>query len=696
MNNITKISEDFPIKKVLIVDDEESLRILLMSTLKRAGFSSKEVESAELALELLATESFDLVISDIAMPGMDGVELLRRIKSSSPQLDVIIMTGYRSEYSYVDIMNAGASDYVSKPFNLNSILARINRIAREMKHLIDLKKTNQELCMAIERANVLARESKEASKAKTFFLASMSHEIRTPLNGIVGYSDMLMDTPLNDEQRSFLKHSRFSCDALLSVVNDILDFSKVEAGRLKLENIGFDPEVLCFDALDVVRTKVDESVVELQVSVADSVPGLVLGDPHRFRQVLLNLLSNAVKFTQKGMIKLGIDSKQTKLDHCCLTISVKDSGIGIANDQLNKIFKPFIQSEDDITNRYGGTGLGLAISKNIANKMQGDIWVESKKNEGSTFYFTSCFDVMENKQVNRVQPAQLKGKKVLLCTVSDNAYKILSHELSFCDADVSHVHLEDIDLFLKDNHSFDIGIVDFGSSDKKMIQGLIDKKVSTWTAKNGFDFLACSIPASGIADSFSKAGFKGFLSKPVPRRKLFDMVAYIIGIKNVEIEVEKDESQIVTSHLLNENKKHSVSILLVEDNPVNQRMTKLMLTKAGYKIDIAADGKEAVDKFTATPDAYDLVLMDINMPIMNGFEATQLIRDFELKNEVLGRIPILALTANVLDDFRQKCVDAQMDDFLTKPIKRDVVFTAIRKWVDHKRSQKNLQKSTIS
>ncbi|MBU2480933.1 MAG: response regulator, partial [Proteobacteria bacterium] len=266
MSKIEKIPEDFPIKKILVVDDEESLRSLLANALGRAGFSLTQAEHAESAITFLETQSFDLVISDIAMPGMDGVELMKQIKSRTPQTDVIIMTGYGSEYSYVDLMDAGASDYLTKPFKLDSIIARINRIAREKNNLINLKKINQELCMAIERANILAREAKEASKAKTFFLASMSHEIRTPLNGIVGYTDMLLDTPLNDEQKSFLKHARFSCDALLSVVNDILDFSKVEAGRLQLENMAFDPEVLCFDAIDMVRTKVDESAVELIVT----------------------------------------------------------------------------------------------------------------------------------------------------------------------------------------------------------------------------------------------------------------------------------------------------------------------------------------------------------------------------------------------------------------------------------------------
>jgi signal transduction histidine kinase len=686
MNNTVQNFKDFPIRKILVVNDEKSLRLVLTKALEKAGFFCRDVEDAKKAIELVESQDFDLIISDISMPGMDGIDLLKKIKSRHPEIDVIIMTGYGSEYSYVDIMDAGASDYMTKPFNMNSTLARIKRIAREKNNLISLRKTNQELCMAIERANILAREAKEASKAKTFFLASMSHEIRTPLNGIVGYTDMLLDTPLDDEQKSFLKNAKFSCETLLSVVNDILDFSKVEAGKLTLENIDFDPEVLCFDTIDVIRTKVDESKVELLCCVADSVPGQLIGDPHRFRQVLLNLLGNAVKFTQKGFIKLCIDSKLMDQNFSKLTISVQDSGIGIAKDKLEKIFKPFIQSEDDITNRYGGTGLGLAISKDIARKMGGDVWARSEENKGSTFYFTSCLKIAENKKIRRVRPAELKGKKVLLCTISDETYKILSHELSLAGMQVTHVEFTGLELFLNksENTHFDIAIIDFGKI-VKITPSELSQKINILRSDNSkFDFIACSIPVPGIADTFHKAGFKGFLPKPISRRKLFEMVSYVIGMEGENINLAEDKNEIITAHLLSENKKHASSILLVEDNPVNQKMTNLMLSKAGYMIDIACDGQEAVKKYTSHPDAYDLIFMDINMPRMDGFQATKLIRSFEKENKSVQKIPILALTANVLDDFRRRCKEAGMDDFLTKPIKRDLVFKAIQHWVNNR------------
>lgn len=682
MPDILLNGEDNPIRRVLIVDDEISVRMILMKALTKAGFYCREAETGEAAMIRVQAEPFDLVISDISMPGMDGMELLKKVKSIHPEMDFIIMTGHASDYSYVDIMNAGAADYMTKPFSMNSALARIDRIAREKKNIINLRKMNQELCVAIERANVLAREAKEASQAKTFFLASMSHEIRTPLNGIVGYTDMLLDTPLNEEQKSFLKNARFSCEALLSVVDDILDFSKVEAGKLSFEQIGFDPEVLCFDIIDAVRTKVDESKVELLCRVADSVPGQVMGDPHRFRQVLLNLLSNAIKFTTKGSIKICLDSEQMDTDGIKLIVSVMDTGIGVSTNELEKIFRPFIQSENDISHRHGGTGLGLAISRNIAQKMGGDVWVESKINKGSTFYFSACYRIAENIKAKRIRTARLKGKKVLISTTSDDTHQILYHELGLMGMDVTHINFSDLMSELKKNagKAFDIAVIDFGKIIKASVHDFNRKIADLDPRRYPFVFIACSIPVPGIADSFSKAGFKGYLPTPVSKKKLSQMLAYILGMEGEKVLDSDLSAGIMTSHRLSENKKYTASILLVEDNPVNQKMTDLMLSKAGYMIDIAADGKEAVQKYTTKPDAYDLIFMDINMPAMDGFQATRLIRSFEEENMDLPKVPILALTANVLDDFKVKCNEAGMDGFLTKPIKRDLVFQAIQQW----------------
>ena len=678
---------DSSIQKILVVDDESSLRLLLTKALTRAGYLCDQARDAVMALEMITAHEhpfYDLVISDISMPGMDGIALLKKVKSLFLDIDFMIMTGYAANYSYADIMDAGAADYMTKPFNINSALAKISRIAREKTTLLNLKQTNQQLCTAIERANRLATEAKEASRAKTFFLAAMSHEIRTPLNGIVGYTDMLSDTPLNAEQISFLKNARLSCDTLLSVVNDILDFSKVESGNISLETVEFDPEVLCFDTINVIRSQVDESKIELRCSISSQVPAMVKGDPHRFRQVLLNLLGNAVKFTRKGSITLALDAKETDSKAVMLSTRVVDTGIGIASDELDAIFKPFVQSEEDLTNRYAGTGLGLAISKNIANRMGGDLWVESQKSKGSVFYFTASLTKGEIRKRDRVRPVGLKGKKVLVATTIQETFDLLNHELLRAGMLVHQESWDNLPFFLTTpaGQQFDLGIIDFGKSIKPNSPdiGTLMGKMSP--KKFFFEWIACAVPFPGIAQGFKTAGFKGFLSKPFRKQTLLEMAAYVMGMPFVSEGKKGREvrSELLTIHSLAENQKHAVSILLVEDNPVNQKMTHLMLSKAGYTVIIAGNGKQALELFKNTEEGFDLILMDINMPEMDGIEATRQIRSHEMQFKPETRVPILALTANVLTDFKQKCLGAGMDDFLTKPIKRDLVFEALQTW----------------
>lgn len=700
MNKLPENYNEFPVRDVLVVDDEEAVRNLVNHALVKSGYTCETAANAELALERIHQKPFDLIISDISMPGMDGMELLEQVKHKFPEIDVIIMTGYGSRYSYVDIMNAGASDYMEKPFSINAALARITRIAREKSHLIRLKGANQELTAAKQQADLLAKKAEDASKAKTFFLASMSHEIRTPLNGIVGYTDMLSDTKLDDEQQSFLKNARFSCDTLLSVVNDILDFSKVEAGKLQFETIAFDPEVLCFDIIDAIRSKVDESKVELVCHVSDDVPDKLMGDPHRFRQVILNLLGNAAKFTQQGFIRLVLDAEQMPNDtentadddHIMLTVQVQDSGIGIDKEKLHRIFNPFIQSEDSITSAYGGTGLGLSISREIARQMGGDIAVESSVDKGSIFHFSSTLKKADTTDLKpSVRPVALKDKRVLVVTSSNDTREILTHSFKTAGMQITHIEPERFDSFFVENKDqvFDVGVIDFGGMLKRQVD---DEAIKTLLADQwhqigsnafGISFIAYAVPFPGIAKRFHKAGFKGFLPKPASQKKIYEMLSYVMGIdddSHKESQPPQPVKEIVTSHMIAENKKYNVSILLVEDNKVNQKIAKLILEKVGYTVDVAVHGKEAVEKYTSDHGVYDLILMDINMPEMNGFEATSEIRRFESENQNAGRVPIIALTANVIEGFKGKCLKVGMDDYLTKPIKRDLVFQTVQKW----------------
>ncbi|MBF0113366.1 MAG: response regulator, partial [Desulfamplus sp.] len=284
--NKRHVNENSLIRNILIVDDDIGLRSILVKSFQVIGFNCSEAENAVTAYNMICNgaKQIDLVISDISMPVMDGIELMQKVKKQFPEIDFIIMTGFSGEYSYVDIIDAGASDYMTKPFGINSVAAKIERIEREKRTLLNLRKTNHELNLAMEKANALAEEAKAlaskantlaeeakaASKAKTDFLANMSHEIRTPLNGILGYIDIFYNTPLTEEQKEYVQNAKISCEVLLSVVNDILDFSKVESGQMSIEKIEFDPEVLCFEALEVVRSKINEVTVELLCRISDS------------------------------------------------------------------------------------------------------------------------------------------------------------------------------------------------------------------------------------------------------------------------------------------------------------------------------------------------------------------------------------------------------------------------------------------
>ncbi len=674
------------IKKILVVDDDVSLRTLLVKSLEFKGFQGFEAQNAEEAFRLIFSESPDLVMSDIAMPGMDGISLMKKVKESMPDLDFIIMTGYAVEYSYVDIMDAGASDYMTKPFSINSAVARISRIEREKKTLDRLKKSNHELSRAIKKAKNLAKEADDASKAKTEFLARMSHEIRTPLNGIIGYTDILFDTELTSEQKEYVKNTKLSGEVLLAVVNDILDFSKVEAGHIQLKDMEFDPEVLCFETLELVRTKVNHGSIEMTCSITDSVPAIVKADPHRLRQVLLNLLGNAAKFTDKGEIKLSLDAEAGPDGSAVLHVSVKDTGIGISRDNLKAIFEPFQQSGGTTTRKFEGTGLGLAICRTIAEKMQGKIWAESRLGKGSTFHMTARVEEVDAVVKKRIPPVSLSGKGVFLFTVSAPAQKLLTHELTLAGMDVDS--FSDSDQLIRSlannpDRTYDMGIVDTGIFGRH--QGMdIPHRVRELTGIDPkFPMIACSSPEPGEAGRCKQAGFNGFLPKPVRRQKLFAMMKGVLGLSSDtdENDATGAPAAILTTHFLAEECKRSASILLVEDNPVNQKMAAIMLKKGGYSVDTADNGLQVLEMFQKTPMKYDLIFMDISMPEMDGLEATRQIREMEAGMEAAGRVPIVALTANVLTEFEGKCIEAGMDDFLTKPIKRDLVFKAVRTWV---------------